>query len=99
LGKYVRQEKIVPLAEMVKKMTSIPAEKFGFPKRGVLKEEHYADVVIFDGEKVIDKATWTDPHQYSVGIEYVVVNGQVVIERREHTGKLPGMILRKQTKV
>ncbi len=84
---------------MVKKMTSIPAEKFGFSRRGVLKEEHYADIVIFDGEKVIDKATWTDPHQYPLGIEYVVVNGQVVVERGEHTSKLPGMILRKQRQV
>ncbi len=99
LGKYVREEKIVPLTEMVKKMTSIPAEKFGFSRRGVLKEEHYADIVIFDGEKVIDKATWTDPHQYPLGIEYVVVNGQVVVERGEHTSKLPGMILRKQRQV
>lgn len=96
LGKYVREEKIVPMAEMLKKMTSIPAEKFGFQKRGSLQEGFYADIVLFDAERVIDKATWTDPHQFPVGIEYVLVNGQVVIKRGEHTGNLPGMVLRKQ---
>lgn len=96
LGKYVREEKLVPMAIMLKKMTSIPAEKFGFKKRGVLREGYHADIVLFDAEKVIDKATWTDPHQYPVGIEYVLVNGQTVIERGEHTGNLPGVILRKQ---
>jgi N-acyl-D-amino-acid deacylase len=96
LGKYIREEKIVPLQEMVKKMTSIPARRFGFEKRGVLEPDHYADIVIFDEDNVIDKATWTDPHQYSVGIEYVLVNGQVVIEKSEHTGALPGKVLRKK---
>jgi len=84
------------MAEMLKKMTSIPAEKFGFQKRGSLQEGFFADIVLFDAERVIDKATWTDPHQFPVGIEYVLVNGQVVIKRGEHTGNLPGMVLRKQ---
>jgi N-acyl-D-amino-acid deacylase len=96
LGKYIREEKILSLPEMLKKMTSLPALKFGFLRRGALKQEFYADVVIFDGDRVIDKATWTDPHQYPVGIEYVIVNGKVVIERGEHTGKLPGRVLRKK---
>ncbi len=95
LGKYVREEKIVPLEEMVKKMTSIPAEKFGFQKRGSLQKDYHADIVVFDIERVIDKATWTEPHQFPVGIEYVLVNGQVVVEKGEHTGNLPGMVLRK----
>jgi N-acyl-D-amino-acid deacylase len=95
LGKYVREEKIVPLAEMVKKMTSIPARRFGLDKRGVLTPENHADIVIFDESNVIDKATWTEPHQYPAGIEYVLVNGQVVIERGEHTSALPGKVLRK----
>lgn len=98
LGKYIREEKIVPLAEMLKKMTSTPAEKFSLQKRGSLQEGFYADIVIFDREHVIDKATWTDPHQFPVGIGYVLVNGQVVIERGEHTSNLPGKVLRKQTK-
>ncbi len=96
LGKYVREEKIVPLPEMMRKMTSIPAQKFGFGKRGTLKSGYFADIVIFDQDKVIDKATWTDPHQYSEGIEYVLVNGRVVIKEGEHTGDLPGKVLRKE---
>jgi N-acyl-D-amino-acid deacylase len=96
LGKYVREEKIVPLPEMLKKMTSMPAQKFGFTGRGVLKVGNSADIIIFDEDKVIDQATWTDPHQYPEGIEYVIVNGKIVIERGEHTGNLPGRILRGQ---
>jgi N-acyl-D-amino-acid deacylase len=97
LGKYVREDKIVPLPEMLKKITSVPAQKFGFGKRGTLKSGYFADIVIFDKDKVIDKATWTDPHQYSEGIEYVLVNGSVVIKEGEHTGDLPGKVLRKET--
>jgi N-acyl-D-amino-acid deacylase len=99
LGKYIREEKITPLPEMIKKMTSVVAEKFGFEKRGILRKGNFADVVIFDKDKVIDRATWTDPHQYPVGIEYVLVNGAVVIENGEHTGNLPGKILRKEVRV
>lgn len=98
LGKYLREEKIVPLPEMLKKITSLPAEKFGFEKRGALQNSYFADIVVFDEDKVIDKATWVDPHQYPVGIEYVIVNGQIVIERGKHTGNLPGKVLRKQVK-
>lgn len=99
MGKYVREDKIVPMPEMVKKMTFLPARKFGFEKRGALKSGYFADIVIFDEDKVIDKATWTDPHQYPLGIEYVLVNGKVVIKRGEHTGDLPGKILRKKVKI
>ncbi|MCK4264668.1 MAG: amidohydrolase family protein, partial [Candidatus Aminicenantes bacterium] len=99
LGKYVREEKIVSLPEMLKKMTSIPAEKFGFEKRGILQKEYFADIVIFDENRVIDKATWKEPHQYPEGIEYVLVNGQVVIKEGEHTENLPGKVLRKQVNV
>ncbi|NIM58097.1 MAG: amidohydrolase family protein [Candidatus Aminicenantes bacterium] len=96
LGKYVREEKIFPMPEIMKKITSIPAQKFGFGKRGTLKSGYFADIVIFDPDKVIDKSTWTDPHQYPEGIEYVLVNGRVVIKEGEHTGDLPGKILRKE---
>ena len=96
LGKYIREEKILPLPEMIKKMTSLPAQKFGFMRRGILKKEYYSDIVIFNRDKVIDKATWTDPHKYPVGIEYVIVNGKVVIEKGGHTGNLPGKVLRKK---
>ncbi|MFA9454621.1 MAG: amidohydrolase family protein [Candidatus Aminicenantaceae bacterium] len=94
LGKYIREEKILPLTEMIKKMTSVPAAKFGFTGRGILQNGKLADIVIFDQERVADRATWKEPHQYPVGIEHVIVNGQVVIENSEHTGQLPGRILR-----
>lgn len=99
LGKYIREEKIVPMPEMIKKMTSLPARKFGFTKRGSLEKRYFADLVIFDEDRVIDKATWAAPHQYPVGIEYVLVNGKIVIKSGEHTGSLPGKVLRKEVKV
>lgn len=95
LGKYVREERLVPLVEMIKKMTSMPARKFGLTRRGVLQSGNFADLVVFDPDRIIDKATWSDPHQYPAGVEHVLVNGGVVIERGAHTGKLPGTILRK----
>lgn len=97
LSKYVRDEGIVPLPEMIRKMTHIPAKRFGFKRRGTLEPGNYADIVIFDEKNVIDRATYEDPHQYPEGIEFVLVNGKVVINRGEHTGELPGKILRKET--
>lgn len=93
LGKYAREEKIFSLARAIQKMTSITAEKFGLRKRGQIKEGYFADLVVFDPEKVIDCATWKNPHQYPKGINQVLVNGQIVIRESEHTGKLPGKIL------
>jgi N-acyl-D-amino-acid deacylase len=95
LGKYVREEKLVPLERMINKMTAIPASRFGFGKRGSIQPGYFADLVVFDPDKIADRATWVDPHQYPVGVEYVIVNGQVVVEQGEHTGRLPGKILRK----
>jgi N-acyl-D-amino-acid deacylase len=95
LGKYVREERLVPLAEMIKKMTSMPARKFGLAKRGVLQPGHFADIVVFDPDRIIDKATWSDPHQFPEGVEYVLVNGGIVIDKGIHTGKRPGTVLRK----
>ena len=85
----------MPLEAMVRKLTSVPARRFGFARRGVLSEGQIADIVIFDPDKVIDKATWADPHQYPEGIPHVIVNGRAVIENGEHTGRLPGKVLRK----
>jgi len=96
LGKYIREEKILPMAEMLKKMTSVPANNFGFALRGALQKDYFADIVIFDEKRVIDKATFKNPHQYPEGIDYVIVNGQVVINKGEHSGLLPGKILKKQ---
>jgi len=95
LGKYVREEKLVPLETMIHRITAIPALRFGFEKRGRIAPGFYADLVIFNPDTVADRATWVDPHQYPVGVEYVIVNGQVVVEHGEHTGRLPGKILRK----
>lgn len=96
LGKYIREEHILPMSEMLKKITSVPARNFGFAFRGALQKDYFADIVIFDEDRVIDKATFKNPHQYPEGIDYVIVNGKVVINKGEHSGVLPGKILRKQ---
>jgi N-acyl-D-amino-acid deacylase len=95
LGKYVREEKIFSLSQAIQKMTFTTARKFGLKDRGLIKKGYYADLTVFNPEKIIDKATWQNPHQYPEGIEYVVVNGQIVIQEGKHTGKLPGLILKK----
>jgi dihydroorotase/N-acyl-D-amino-acid deacylase len=94
LGKYVREENLMPLEEAIRKMTSLPANRVGLKERGILKPGFYADIVIFDPAKVIDKATFENPHQYSEGIEMVMVNGQPVWEAGKFTGNLPGKVLR-----
>jgi N-acyl-D-amino-acid deacylase len=95
LGKYVRDEKIVPLEEMIRKMTAMPAAQMGFVRRGELKVGWAADVCVFDPDKVIDKATFKEPAVYPEGVHQVVVNGQIVIDDGTHTGRLPGRALRK----
>jgi len=99
LGRYVRDEKLLTIEDAIRKMTSLPAQKLGLQDRGLIKEGMYADIVIFHPETVNDKATFTDPHQYPDGIEYVIVNGTIVIEKGEHTGALPGKVLRKKRKI
>jgi N-acyl-D-amino-acid deacylase len=81
---------------MIKKMTAILSRRFGFGKRGSLKRGFFADLVIFDPDRIEDKATWVDPHQYPVGLEYVIVNGAIVVDHGIHTGLLPGKILKKK---
>jgi N-acyl-D-amino-acid deacylase len=93
LGKYVREEKVLALEEAVKKMTSLNATKLGIEDRGLLKAGKKADITIFNAERIIDKATFENPHQYPEGIEYVFVNGTVVIEKGQHVGSKPGRIL------
>jgi len=93
LGRYVREEKVLSLEEAIKKMTSVTAERFGLTNRGVIREGAWADLVLFDPQTIADRATFTDPHQYPVGIHYVVVNGVVVIDQGRHTGALPGRVL------
>ena len=95
LGKYVREEKLLPLEEMIRKLTGMPADHFGFVRRGRLKVGWAADVCVFDPARVIDKATFKEPAAYPEGIEKVIVNGQLVVDGGEHTGRLPGKVLRK----
>jgi len=94
LGKYVREEAALTLEDAIRKMSSFPAQRIRLEDRGLIREGMWADIVIFDPTKVIDKATYQDPHQYPEGIEYVLVNGKVIIDKGEHTGILAGKILR-----
>ncbi len=94
LGKYAREEKLFDLAEAIRKITALPAGALGIKDRGLLQVGNYADVVIFDPDKVIDRAIWTAPHQYPEGIRFVLVNGEAVIDESEFTGKLAGRVLR-----
>jgi N-acyl-D-amino-acid deacylase len=96
LGKYCREEKCLDFPTAVKKMTSMPAEKLRLKERGVLKKGFFADITLFNPETVIDKATFVDPHQTAVGIEYVFVNGQMTVEKSKHTDIRAGKILRHQ---
>ncbi len=97
LGKYVREEKVAPLAEMIRKMTSMPAGHLALAQRGTIREGYAADLTVFDPDKIIDRATWTDPAQYPAGISHVLVNGALVIENGEHSGRLPGRVLRRRS--
>ncbi len=94
LGKYSRDEGLFTLEQAVRKMTSTSADKIRLEDRGVLEEGAFADVVAFNPETVIDRATFEDPHQYPVGIDYVIVNGRVVVENGDYTGELAGKVLR-----
>jgi N-acyl-D-amino-acid deacylase len=93
LGYYVREKKILPLPDAIKKVTSMPAAKMGLQDRGSLKEGNFADIVVFDPKSIRDKATFIDPHQYPIGIDYVIVNGKIVIDHGKQTGELPGKVL------
>ena len=95
LGKYVREDKALTLAEAVRKMTSLPAQKLGLQDRGMVKRGMWADLVVFDPETIADRATFSDPRRYPSGIHYVLVNGQIAAREGRTTGALPGRILRK----
>ena len=95
MGRYVRDEKILPLEEAVRRVTSMPAGRLGLSRRGVLREGAFADVTIFDPETVTDRGTFTEPCRTPPGILYVLVNGRPVIENGKHTGALPGRMLRR----
>src|ERR1043165_4577511 len=93
LGKYVRDEKVISLTEAVRRLTSLPATNLGLNHRGLLQRGMFADVVIFDPQTIADRATFETPHQYSVGVRDVFVNGQQVLKNGEHTGAKPGRAL------
>jgi N-acyl-D-amino-acid deacylase len=95
LHKYVREEKLLTLQDAIRKFSALPAQRMGLTDRGVLKQGMWADVVIFDPATVRDLATFENPNQLSVGMEYVLVNGVPVIERRKMTDALPGQVLRR----
>jgi N-acyl-D-amino-acid deacylase len=96
LGKYVREEKRIPLEEAVRRLSGLPAENLGLDRRGLLQEGMFADVVVFDPATVADRATYDDPHRYAVGVRHVFVNGVQVLKDGEHTGALPGRALKGQ---
>jgi len=98
LGKYVREEKIISLEEAIRRMTSLPAQKFNLKDRGLLKEGMAADIVVFDNRMVNDRATFEKPHAYSVGFEYVIVNGNVTIDQGKHVGSRSGKALRNNSR-
>ena len=94
LGHYVRDEKLLSLESAIHKMTGAPAARVGLRDRGLIKEGMFADITIFDPAKVIDKATFDAPNQYPVGIEYVLVNGKISVDKGQRTGSLGGRVLR-----
>lgn len=99
LGHYVREKKVLTLPEAIRKMTSLSAAITGLTDRGLLRPGMAADITVFDPAMVADKATFENPLQYSVGIEYVIVNGTVVLNKGEHTGAQPGRALRGRGKM
>jgi N-acyl-D-amino-acid deacylase len=94
LERYVRDEPVLTLEEAIRKMTSFPAQRLGLMDRGVLRPGAWADIVVFDLERIRDRATDLYPHQYPEGIDYVFVNGVLVVEGERHAGALPGRVLR-----
>ncbi|MBX2875248.1 MAG: D-aminoacylase [Saprospiraceae bacterium] len=95
LGHYARDEGVIPLEEAIRKMTSLPAQRLGLEDRGLIKVGNVADITIFNPATVIDKATFQDPHQYPIGIEYVIVNGKFAVDVGAFQGALHGKVLKK----
>jgi len=93
LSKYVREERVISLAEAVHRLSGLPATNLGLDHRGFIKQGMFADVVVFDPQTIADRATFEQPHQYSVGVKHVFVNGVQVLNDGEHTGSKPGRAL------
>ena len=94
LGRYVRDERLVPLQEAVRRLTSLPAANLGIGDRGSLARGHFADIAIFDPATIADRATFEAPHAYAVGMRHVFVNGVQVLADGDHTGATPGRAVR-----
>lgn len=94
LGKYVRDEEVITLADGIRRLTGLPAEQLGLRRRGALKPGYAADVIVFDPAKIQDHATYNDPHRYSTGVRDVIVNGVLVLRENEHTNATPGEVVR-----
>ena len=95
IRKYVNEKKLLSIEEAIYKMTGLPAQKMGLKDRGILKEGFFADITIFDQNAIAEKATFTDPHNYSKGIKYVLVNGKLTLKDGEHVGAMNGKILKR----
>jgi N-acyl-D-amino-acid deacylase len=94
IRKYVLEDEIISMEKAIRAGTSLPAEMLGLTDRGMIREGYAADLVIFDPEEIRDRATFTDPHHYSEGIHYLLVNGEPVIEHGKYNGRLEGKTLR-----
>ncbi|HEY6893828.1 MAG TPA: amidohydrolase family protein, partial [Rhodanobacteraceae bacterium] len=94
LGKYVRDEHVIPIEEAIRRLTSLPADNLRIKDRGRLASGQFADVVVFDPKTIADRATYAQPHVYAVGVRDVWVNGTQVLKDGEHTGKTPGRVVR-----
>ncbi len=99
LGRYVREKQVLRLEDAVRRMTSLPAQRFKIEDSGLIRTGFAADIVIFDENKISDMATFEKPHAYSEGIDYVLVNGIIVLENGKHTGSKPGAIIYGKGKV
>ena len=94
LGKYVRDEHVIPMEEAIRKLTSLPAATLRIKERGRLEQGYFADVVVFDPKTIADRSTYEKPHQYAAGVKHVWVNGGQVLKDGEHTGQKPGRAIR-----
>ncbi|MCH2323650.1 MAG: D-aminoacylase [Pseudomonadales bacterium] len=94
LAKYVRDDQVITLPDAIRKLTKLPATNLKLRDRGELRENYFADIVIFDPYGIQDNSTFEQPHQYATGMQHVIVNGEVVLRNGEHTGALPGQVVR-----
>jgi N-acyl-D-amino-acid deacylase len=94
LGRYVREEGLIPLEEAVRRLSGLPAANLGLRRRGRLARGYHADIVVFDPATVVDNATFEEPHQLATGVRHVLVNGVQVLRDGEHTGETPGRVVR-----